>query len=471
MDKKSFEKYIEKTFTYDTLPYLMDFIRIPNLSPAFDFNWNTNGLLDKTANFIMSYIQSLKLKHSKIELIKDKGYTPLIFIDIDPSRENDSRTILFYAHFDKQPHGIGWDENKGPTKPVIENNHLYGRGTADDGYAIFSILTTIKACQELNYPLPRICVIFEGAEESTNEHLIHYFTKLMPILGDNIIAFLPLDAACSDYDRLWITNSLRGILDFEINVQTLDIDCNYGPEASGRIAENYFLIRKIIDGIMDTTTGEVKINEFQVKEIPKIIEEQMEKEIEVFGEQFFDIIPLYPGVSPVKTEVKDAMINNRWKPTCSILGIDNCPKTEDNGFGVSKSMKVKISMRLPPGINEEEALNALKNTIKNNTYYNAKSNIVNINFNQGWKMTPLSERNEKILNKGSLEFFGNEIIYKGDGRSIPFITYFQSKYPKTDIICTGICGVDSVEHGPNENVNLDACKKLILVLCHFLIEI
>ena len=163
----------------------------------------------------------------------------------------------------------------------------------------------------------------------------------------------------------------------------------------------------------------------------------MEKEIEVFGEQFFDIIPLYPGVTPVKTKVKDEMINNRWKPTCSILGIDNCKKKEDNGFGVSKSMKVKISMRLPPpGINEEESINALKNTIKNNTYFSAKSNIENIDFNQGWKMTPLSERTEKILNKGSFEFFGNEIIYKGDERRIPFITYFQSKYPQTDIICT-----------------------------------
>ena len=63
MDKKSLEKYIEKTFTYDTIPYLMDLIRIPNLSPAFDFNWKTNGLLDKKANFIMSYIQSIKIKN------------------------------------------------------------------------------------------------------------------------------------------------------------------------------------------------------------------------------------------------------------------------------------------------------------------------------------------------------------------------------------------------------------------------
>ena len=441
MDKKTLKKYIEKSFTLNMLPYLMDFIRIPNLSPAFDFNWSTNGLLDKTANFIMSYIQSLELKKANINLIKDKGYTPLIFIEIDSSRKNDSRTILFYAHFDKQPHGIGWDENKGPTKPIIENNHLYGRGTADDGYAIFSILISIKACQELNYPLPRICVIFEGAEESTNEHLIHYFNKLMPIIGDNLIAFLPLDAACSDYNRLWITNSLRGIVDFEINVQPLDNDCNYAPEASGRTAENYFLIRKILDGIIDNTNGEVKIEEFQVKEIPKLIEEQMEKEIEIFGEQYFNTIPLYPGVIPVKTEVKDAMINNRWKPTCSILGIDNCPKKDNYELGVKKSMKVKISMRLPPGIKEKESIYALENTIKSNIYFGSKCSIGNVNYNEGWQMNPLAERTEKILDIASLEFFGNKIIYKGDGRSIPFITYFQSKYPNTDIICTGICGI------------------------------
>ena len=152
MDKESFKKYIEKKFTYNTLPYLMNFIRIPNLSPDFDNNWKTNGLLEKAANFIISYIQSLKLKNADVNLIQDKGYTPLIFVEIPSTRKNDLRTILFYAHFDKQPHGVGWDEDKGPTKPVIENNHLYGRGTADDGYAIFSILTAIKTCYSSAYP-------------------------------------------------------------------------------------------------------------------------------------------------------------------------------------------------------------------------------------------------------------------------------------------------------------------------------
>ena len=471
MDKKSFEKYIEKMFTYNILPNLMDFIRIPNLSPAYDYNWKTDGLLLKAANLIISYAKSLDIKNAEINLIQDKGYTPLIFIDIPSSRENDNRTVLLYAHFDKQPYGTGWDEDKFPTKPVIINGRLYGRGSADDGYASFSILTAIKACQEHNCPMPRICIIFEGAEESTDEDLTYYFDKLLPIIGDNVIAFIPLDSGCSDYERLWLTNSLRGVVDFDIKIKSLDNDCHFGPEASGRIAENLFLLRKALDGVVDTTTGEILIDEFFVKEIPKFIEDEMDKEIEIVGDKFFDDIPLYDGVKPLKSDVKEAMVNNRWKPSISILGVDNCPKTEDNGFGVSKSINVRLSMRLPPGINGNAAMDALKKVISNNTYFGAKIEFGYMSLAEGWQLNNFSDRTKNILNKASLEYFGNEITFKGAGGSIPFITYFQTKYPNADVICTGILGADSFEHGPNENLNIEACKKMILILCYLLSEI
>jgi acetylornithine deacetylase/succinyl-diaminopimelate desuccinylase-like protein len=471
MDKKSFEKYVEKMFTYNILPNLMNFIRIPNLSPAYDYNWNSNGYLLKAANLIVSFAKSLEIKNAQINLIQDKGYTPLIYIEIPASRQNDTRTVLLYAHFDKQPYGTGWDEDKQPTNPVIIDNHLYGRGSADDGYASFSILTAIKACQDHNCPLPRICIIFEGAEESTDEDLTYYFNKLMPAIGNNVIAFIPLDSGCSDYGRLWITNSLRGVVDFDINIQTLDNDCNYGPEASGRIAENLFLLRKALDGVMDTTTGDIKIDECYVKDIPKEIEEEMDKEIEIVGDTFFDDIPLYDGVKPLKSDVKEAMINNRWKPSFIILGMDNCPKIEDNAFGVSKSMKIRMSMRLPPGVDSQVAMNAVNNALKENTYFGAKVGIGFMSPADGWVLTNLSDKTKTVLNKASLEYFGNEMVFKGVGGSIPFISYFQSKYPNADIICTGILGADSHEHGTNENLNIDACKKMILILCYFLSEI
>ena len=471
MDKKSFEKYIEKMFTYNLLPTLIDFIRIPNLSPAYDYNWNTNGLLLKAANLIISYAKSLDIKNANINLIQDKGRTPLIFIDISATRINDTRTVLLYAHFDKQPYGEGWDEDKFPTNPVIINGRLYGRGSADDGYASFSILTAIKACQDHNCPLPRICLIFEGAEESTDEDLTYYFDKLLPVIGNNVIAFIPLDSGGPSYDRLWINNSLRGIVKFDINIQSLDLDCNFGPEASGRVAENLFLLRKVLDGVMDSTTGEILIDELFVKEIPKSIEEEMDKEIEIVGDTFFDTIPLYDGVKPLKTDVKEAIINYRWKPSCSILGIDNCPKIEENGFGVSKSIKVRVGIRLPPGVDYKVAIEALKKTISQNIYFGAKIELVYASGSNGWHLSNFSSRTKNIFNKASLEYFGNEIVLRGGGGSIPFISYFQTKYPNADVICTGISGSDSNEHGPNENLNIEACKKMILILCYFLSEI
>jgi acetylornithine deacetylase/succinyl-diaminopimelate desuccinylase-like protein len=471
MDTNSLKKYIEKQFTLNVLPNLMNFIRIPNLSPLFDPNWNKNGLLLKAANLIVSYAKSLNIKNAEINLLQDSPYTPLIFIDIPASRQNDERTILFYAHYDKQPYGTGWDEDKSPTNPVIIDGHLYGRGSADDGYASFSILTAIKTCQEYNCPMPRICCIFEGAEESRDVDLKYYFNKLMPVLGQNIIAFIPLDAGCSDYNRLWMTNSLRGYFDFDVNIETLQQESHYGPEASGIIAENLFLVRKLYDGIIDSTNGEFKLEEFKVDQIPAIIEEQMQKEIEVVGEDYIKNIPLYDGVSPLKNDVRELMINNRWKPTCNILGMDNCPKMEDRGFGVNPSIKVHFSMRVPPLINKDKAIDALKIALTSNTFFGAKVSLGYYEFGEGTVLANMTNRTKNVLNKASLEFFGNEMIFNGGGGSIPFITYFKSFYPNTDIICTGVLGADSHEHGPNENLNIEACKKMICVLCYFLSEI
>ena len=471
MDTNSLKKYIEKQFTINVLPNLMNFIRIPNLSPLFDPNWNKNGLLLKAANLIVSYAKSLNIKNAEINLLQDSPYTPLIFIDIPSSRQNDERTVLFYAHYDKQPYGTGWDEDKSPTNPVIIDGHLYGRGSADDGYASFSILTAIKTCQEYNCPMPRICCIFEGAEESRDVDLKYYFNKLMPVLGQNIIAFIPLDAGCSDYNRLWMTNSLRGYFDFDVNIETLQQESHYGPEASGIIAENLFLVRKLYDGIIDSTNGEFKLEEFKVDQIPAIIEEQMQKEIEVVGEDYIKNIPLYDGVSPLKNDVRELMINNRWKPTCNILGMDNCPKMEDRGFGVNPSIKVHFSMRVPPLINKDKAIDALKIALTSNTFFGAKVSLGYYEFGEGTVLANMTNRTKNVLNKASLEFFGNEMIFNGGGGSIPFITYFKSFYPNTDIICTGVLGADSHEHGPNENLNIEACKKMICVLCYFLSEI
>ena len=58
--------------------------------------------------------------------------------------EGEGKNVMIYGHLDKQPHMEGWDDNKSPIDPIIENGRLYGRGSSDDGYVPFAVLLGIK---------------------------------------------------------------------------------------------------------------------------------------------------------------------------------------------------------------------------------------------------------------------------------------------------------------------------------------
>lgn len=121
---------------------------------------------------------------------------------------------------DKQPPFTGWEEDLGPNKPVIKNGRLYGRGGADDGYSTYGAFLAIKAVQEQGIPLPRCVMITEGDEESGSVHMNHYMEKLKERIGNPDLIFA-LDSGVFDYERLWVTSSLRGNIVATLRVRTL----------------------------------------------------------------------------------------------------------------------------------------------------------------------------------------------------------------------------------------------------------
>ena len=143
MEKTSFQDFIFEDFDKNLVPNLMDFVRIPNLSRAFDKDWDTNGLLLKAANFLKNWVSSQNLENTTIELIQEKGRTPTLLIQVEATNKQPEPSLLFYGHLDKQPHFTGWTKG-GPTDPIIDNDRLYGRGSADDGYAVFAAVLTVK---------------------------------------------------------------------------------------------------------------------------------------------------------------------------------------------------------------------------------------------------------------------------------------------------------------------------------------
>ena len=470
MDPKSIHKNISKYFDSHVLPNFMNFIRIPNSSPEYDPLWDKNDLLLKASKNIINFAKSLNLKNTEITLLKDEGHTPFILIETLSSEENDLKTILFYGHFDKQLDCEGWDKGKSSTNPIIENGRLYGRGTIDDGYALFSILTSIKFCQEFECLNSRIICIFEGSEESSSDDLHYYFNKLMPFFGNNISLFCCVDLSCLDYNKMWIVNCIRGVMDFDVKITTLneDFDSTY---SKGVIPDNFMIFRKLCD-LIRNENGDFLIDELILSEdkIPKDRKKELEEASKELGEDFFKKIPLYEKTKPMDENIYKLLLNNIWKVSMIIKGIDGIPDKKEEGNFMLKSLSARIQMRIPPLLSGEKAFEAIKKKFTENTPFNSKVEVNLIgNVDEGWNDEKFSERSKNIFNYASKVGFGNNAGFKFDGGSVPFIEYFGKKYPNSQIANLGIRGLECNEHGPNESVDLEACKKFI-VSCVILIS-
>jgi len=196
------------------------------------------------------------LKGLTIELLEDKGKTPLIYIEVASSIKGNIDTHLFYGHFDKQPHGEGWREGLHPTKPVIINEMLYGRGGADDGYSVFFMMTAIKVIQEQGLPHSRFVFLMEGDEESGSRDMEYYMKKLKERIGERVKMIWIVDSGAANYDTLWITESLRGCIISRLQIEVSKAGVHSGS-ASGVTPECFRISRMLLNRIEDVNTGKL----------------------------------------------------------------------------------------------------------------------------------------------------------------------------------------------------------------------
>jgi acetylornithine deacetylase/succinyl-diaminopimelate desuccinylase-like protein len=147
-----------------------------------------------------------------LEILRLPGRTPFLFFEV-PARGAgaSSRTVALYGHLDKQPEMTGWRDGFGPWTPVYEEGRLYGRGGADDGYAVFAAIAAIMALDAQGLARPRCVGLIETCEESGSYDLPAYLEALKPRMGD-VALVIALDSGAGNYDQLWATTSLRGLV-------------------------------------------------------------------------------------------------------------------------------------------------------------------------------------------------------------------------------------------------------------------
>ncbi len=455
MDVQKCNNYINKVWNNSIISTLENYIRIPNKSPIFDANWQKNGYMAQAVELIKCWCENNAPNGMELKVLQINNRTPLIYIDIngDPSRN----TILLYGHLDKQPEMTGWDNNFGPWKPVIMNNKLYGRGGADDGYAIFSAITAINALQDQNIPHGRCIIIIEASEESGSIDLPLYITELESSIGkpDLIIC---LDSGCGNYEQMWVTTSLRGIVGGRLKVQVTEQGIHSGI-ASGVVPCSFRIARKLLSRIENEDTGKIILPELQV-EIPNDRLKEAEETAKVLQNNIYHELPFVHDARPITEDLVELVLNKTWRSFLSIIGIDGIPSIDAAGNVHRTYTELKLSIRIPPILEANDAAEAIKNKLEYAPPYNALVNYDIEDVASGWNAPKTEEWVHLVADDASKMFFGKEVQYIGEGGTIPFMGMLGEMFPDAQFIITGVLGPKSNAHGPNEFLHLSYVEKL-----------
>ncbi len=458
MDSAKIGQFVSDKWDNDIVPQLVDYIRIPNKSPMFDANWVQNGYMAQAVTLMETWARNQKVAGLQVEVVQLEGRTPLIFLEIPASGPDTGEdTVLLYGHLDKQPEMTGWDPDLGPWKPVLRGDKLYGRGGADDGYAIFGSLAAILALQEQGLPHARCVILIEACEESGSYDLPAYVDHLADRIGQPSLVVC-LDSGCANYDQLWCTTSLRGLTGGNFTVKVLEEGVHSG-DASGVVPSSFRLLRQLLSRIEDENTGRILLDGLHV-EIPEERLEQARRAAEVVDTAIFDKFPLVEGLKPMSEELTELVLNRTWRPALSVTGIGGMPPLESAGNVLRPETAVKLSLRLPPTANGKQCGELLKEALLRDPPNGAHVSLELEKASTGWNAPAMAPWLEKAIDDASQAFFGKPAMYMGEGGSIPFMGMLGEKFPGAQFMITGVLGPHSNAHGPNEFLHIPMGKKV-----------
>ena len=445
---------IAQQWDREIVPRLVDYIRIPAKSPHFDAAWEAHGHIERVIGLAEAWARAQPIAGLRVEIVRLPGRTPLLLFEV-PGRGE--RTVLLYGHLDKQPEMVGWRSDGGPWTPVIENGKLYGRGGADDGYAIFAALSAIGALHAQGIAHARCIGLIETCEESGSYDLPAYLDALKPRLG-NVDFVVGLDSGCGDYERLWMTTSLRGLAAGTLRVDVLTEGVHSG-DASGVVPSSFRIARKLIDRLEDSGNGWILPSAFHAQ-IPSERVEQAAHAAAILGEIVFRKYPFAGGTRPMADEGAEALLNRTWRPALSTIGADGFPAIADAGNVLRPSTSLMLSMRLPPTIDGHAATQAMKALLEADPPHGAQVSFDPVQGATGWNAPPTRAWLADALDRASQAHYGKPAAAMGEGGTIPFMAMLGEEFPQAQFLITGVLGPHSNAHGPNEFLHIDYAKRL-----------
>lgn len=459
---KTTESFVNSFWDENIVPTITDYIRIPNKSPAFDPQWEEHGHMEAALQLALKWIETHQIPGAQLHIGRLPGRTPLILLDVPGEVD---RTVMMYGHLDKQPEMVGWREGLGPWEPKYENGKLYGRGGADDGYALFASMCAIKALKEQGSPHARCVIMIEFSEESGSPDLPFYVDHFKEVIGE-VDLVICLDSGAGNYDQLWSTTSLRGMIGGSVRVDILREGVHSG-DASGVVPSSFRIIRQLLDRIEDAQTGKILLESLHC-EVPEQRLEQAARVADSLGDEVFTKFPFVEGAQAMGSDRVSLILNRTWRPTLSYIGQDGLPPSQAGGNVLRPYSELKLSFRLPPTLDSSAAKKVIRQALSENTPYNARVTVDFEDAANGWNAPALANWLNETLDQVSQTFYGKPALHMGEGGSIPFMGMLGEKFPQAQFVVTGVLGPASNAHGPNEFLHVPYAKKLTCCVAHIL---
>ena len=477
LDSQAVGTLVDERWRASIVPELQRYIAVPAKSPAFDPAWADHGYLDavlrQAADWVLAQrIPGLTLEILRLQTADGQPRTPVLFFEIPASSGRDGvsapasgETVLMYGHLDKQPEFSGWRSDLGPWTPKVIDDKLYGRGGADDGYAVYASITAVQALKAQGAAHPRIVGLIETCEESGSHDLLPYVDALKPRLGQ-VGLVICLDSGAGNYDQLWLTTSLRGVASGLLKVEVLTEGIHSG-DASGLVPSSFRIMRQLFDRLEDSASGELLPRAFH-GEIPALRLEQARATAAILGDEVYRRFPWAHhdcGGStlftlPTTTDPVEALLRRTWRPTLSVTGADGFPSLASAGNVLRPYSAFKLSLRLPPTVDAAQAVQQLKTLLEDNAPYQAKVTFEPEGAATGWDAPATTPWFEQALQAASQAHYGAPCATIGQGGTIPLMNLLSQGFPQAQMMVCGVLGPKSNAHGPNEFLHLPYAQRL-----------
>jgi acetylornithine deacetylase/succinyl-diaminopimelate desuccinylase-like protein len=460
--------HADRTWSDDILPVLQDYIRIPNVSVAYDAAWQESGHMDRAIGLLREWCQrhvDTGLGGAKVEVQEVAGCTPLLVVDVPPAGDGaPDDTVLLYGHLDKQPPFSGWRDGLGPWEPVLDGERLYGRGAADDGYSTFAAITALEAVRAAGGSHTRCIVLIEASEESGSPDLPAHLDLLGDRLGEPSLV-IALDSWCGDWDRLWTTTSLRGLVDMTLRVEVLTEGVHSGS-SGGVVPSSFRILRTLLGRVEDEHTGELLPRELHA-EIP----DERLRQILATAPELGDFAARFPfagDTRPERATTEQQLIARTWLPSLEVVGIEGAPPPAEAGNVLRPSTAVKLSLRVPPTADPEAAAAAVERRLTTDPPYGARVTVEPGAAEPGWHAPADAPWLARAVDRASRAAFGQPPRSLGEGGTIPFMGMLGRRFPDAQFVITGVLGPGSNAHGPNEFLHLPTARRITAAAAHIL---